>query len=412
MAARSWAAARLRTAFGRFGYQEVQTPTFEELELFTAKSGEGIIKELYDFTDKGDRRMTLRPELTAPVMRMYFEDHAFDPKPLKWFYHGSCFRYDRPQTGRYREFWQFGCEQIGAGTPLAYAELIALADAMFDAVGLIGRDFKVGHVGILRHLVGRLGLDEGQRGALMRQIDKVDKVGTEPVIAYLDEHAPGNAWFQEIWNVTATDQLPALVGDDAAALALVQELAETMKHVEAMGVTARLDLGIARGLDYYNGIVFECHSPALGAQSQLLGGGGYDLSAVFGGQPTPTMGFGLGFDRTLVALEAEGIELPTATGAGVYFGALGDAQDWVIKQVAALRKAGIDVDMDLLGRKPAQIAKAADAVKARYLVIAGDRDVENGVVEIKDLRRGERQPVQLEDVQHWLLGHLGKLGLD
>ncbi len=411
MAARNWAAARLRTAFGRFGYQEVQTPTFEELDLFTAKSGDGIIKELYDFTDKGDRRMTLRPELTAPVMRMYFEDHAFDPKPLKWFYYGSCFRYDRPQAGRYREFWQFGCEQIGAGTPVAYAELIALADALFDELGLLGRDFKVGHVGILRHLVSRLGLDETQRAALMRQIDKVDKVGTDPVLAFLAEHAPGNEWFQSIWKVQSADDVAELVGNDGQVKPLVEELAATMRHLETMGVEARLDLGIARGLDYYTSIVFECHSPALGAQSQLLGGGGYDLSAVFNGQPTPTMGFGLGFDRTLVALEAEGRDMPTATGPGAYFGALGDAQDWVVQQVTALRKAGLDIDMDLLGRKPAQIAKAADASKARYLIIVGDRDVENGVVDIKDLRRGEREPVQLEDVQHWLLGHLGKMDL-
>ncbi len=411
MAARNWAASNLREAFARFGYQEVQTPTFEELELFTAKSGEGIISELYDFTDKGDRRMTLRPELTAPVMRMYFEDHAFDPKPLKWFYYGSCFRYDRPQAGRYREFWQFGCEQIGAGTPLAYAELIALADSLFDAVDLQQRDFKIGHVGILRILVARLGLGDEQRAALMRQIDKVDKVGTEPVLAFLAEHAPGNDWFSNVWSATQDDDVTALVGNDPAAVALAHELAATRRHLEAMGVATRLDLGIARGLDYYNGIVFECHSPALGAQSQLLGGGGYDLSGVFNAQATPTMGFGLGFDRTLVALEAEGKELPKASGPGVYFGALGGAQNWVVEQVAALRKAGVEVDMDLLGRKPAQIAKAADAVRARYLVIAGDRDVEGGVIEIKDLRRGERVPVQMEDVQPWLMSHLGKIDL-
>ncbi len=406
MAIRAWAGRRMRSAFQRFAYQEVQTPTFEELELFTAKSGEGIIKELYDFTDKGDRALTLRPELTAPVMRMYFQDHAFDPKPIKWFYFGSCFRYDRPQAGRYREFWQFGCEQIGAGTPVAYAELIALGDAVLDSVGLQERDFKVGHVGILRKLVARLGLDDDRRGELMRQIDKVDKVGTEPVQAFVNEHAPGNEWFFDVWDASTPDDVRALAGDDAAEEA--DELAETLRYLLAMGVDVRLDLGIARGLDYYTGIVFECHSPALGAQSQLLGGGGYDLSAVFDGKPTPTMGFGLGFDRTLVALEAEGAKLPTPTGPEIYLGAMGDAQDWIVQQAGALREAGVDVDMDLLGRKPKQIAKAADATGARFLVIAGDRDMEAGSVAVKDLHTGNEAQVDVRDLVHWALTHLGK----
>ncbi|MEA3204101.1 MAG: histidyl-tRNA synthetase, partial [Thermoplasmata archaeon] len=171
-AVRGSVAARMRAVFRRFAYREVQTPAFEELALFTAKSGEGVIGELYDFKDKGDRDLCLRPELTAPVMRMYFQDHFNDPKPIKWFYHGACYRYDRPQAGRYREFWQFGCEQIGAGTPLAYAELLALADAVMADVGLQERDFFVGHVKVLKHCVDAFGFAAEARGRLMRAIDK------------------------------------------------------------------------------------------------------------------------------------------------------------------------------------------------------------------------------------------------
>ncbi len=408
MAARSWAADRVRDVFRRFGYHEVQTPTFEELELFTAKSGEGIISELYDFEDKGGRKMTLRPELTAPVMRMYFQDHAFDPKPLKWFYHGPCFRYDRPQEGRYREFWQFGCEQIGAGTPLAYAELIALGAGLFEELGLDGVEVRVGHVGVLGRLIDRLGLDDAARGELMRRIDKVDKEGTEQAVAFVDEHAPGHEDFAALWNPQNPVDAMELVGDDEAAQAGLAELTAVWEHLAALGVEPRLDLGIARGLDYYTGVVFEFHCKELEAQSQLLGGGGYDLSRVFGGQPTPTMGFGMGFDRTLVALEKQGAALPEAEGPLAYFGALSDgARKVVLETVAQLRRDGLAVDVDLMGRKPNKIAGAAQAAGARYLVIVGERDLESGVVQVKDLRSGEATTVALTDLGHEVLTHSG-----
>ncbi len=388
MAARTWAAAHIRDVFRRFGYHEVQTPTFEELELFTAKSGDGIISELYNFEDKGKRQMTLRPELTAPVMRMYFKDHAFDPKPLKWFYHGSCFRYDRPQEGRYREFWQFGCEQIGAGTPLAYAELIALGASCFDALGLKDVEIRVGHVGILRRAVDALGLDDDTRGAVMRAIDKEDMGALQEHVASAAK-APVAALFE----LLKRSDMSGLEGDAA------EELQATLGHLNALGVKPTLNLGIARGLDYYTGIVFEFHCKELEAQSQLLGGGGYDLSHVFKGQSTPTMGFGLGFDRTLVALEKQGTGLPTATGPVAYFGALGDAaQKQVLEIVTKLRNEGVAVDMDLLGRKPDKITKAATAMGAQRLVIIGDRDLESGEVRIKDLQSGESRSVNIADL--------------
>ncbi len=398
-AARHRLATTFRDVFTRFGYKEVQTPTFEELELFTAKSGEGIISELYDFEDKGGRRMTLRPELTAPVMRMVFQDHAFDPKPLKWFYFGNCFRYDRPQSGRYREFWQFGCEQVGAGTPLAYAELIAVGDALLEASGLEGRDLGVGHVKLLGELVDALGADD--RGAVMRAIDKGDRDG-------LAAAAPaGDAMNRLLAALDAPDLASAReqLGDHEA----LDELDEVFAHLNGFGTKARLNLGIARGLDYYTGVVFEVHCPALEAQSQLLGGGGYDLSGVFDANPLPTMGFGLGFDRTLVALEAEGHDLAGLEGPDVYMGALGDeAQGRVLTIASRLRRNGVCVDMDVMGRKPNQIAKAADACDARFLLIVGDRDIAGGNCSVKDLRAGTASDIVLDHVEDWILEQLGQ----
>lgn len=412
MARRRAAEARMREVFRIYSYKEVQTPTFEELELFTAKSGDGIISELYDFEDKGGRRMTLRPELTAPVMRMYYADHAFDPKPIKWFYFGNCFRYDRPQAGRYREFWQFGCEQIGAGTPVAYAELIALARGLLDAVGIKGADVRVGHVGILRAAVDAAVPDDA-RAQAMRLIDKAAPEALAEHLAKND--VPGD---RAKVLVGLTEGRYATLDDARKALEWLDadddfdELAQVLEHAQDKGIDARPHLGIARGLDYYTGVVFEIHSPALGAQSQLVGGGGYDLSAVFGGQATPTIGFGLGFDRTLVALEAEGAEPVQVPGPAVYFGALGEQALGVVTRGAAkIRGMGLAVDMDLIGRKPGQIAKAADAAGARFLVIIGDRDLEAGQIQAKDLADGSVQELPIEGFADWLVEQTGGIDL-
>lgn len=411
MAVRRHVEARMRSVFLRFAYREVATPAFEELALFTAKSGPGIVEELYDFKDKGDRHLTLRPELTAPAMRLYFQEHFNDPKPLKWFYHGACYRYDRPQAGRYREFWQFGCEQIGAGTPLAYAELLALADAVFKEVGLKQRDLYVGHVKVLKAAVDSFGFDAATRGAMMRAIDKrnddeirklaASKKDCEAALdrLFLVMDAPTVAAAR---HAMSTEAIHA-AGVDAA----LAELDACLRHLTALGVKdAKLNLGIARGLDYYTGIVFEMHCPALGAQKQLLGGGGYDLSAVFGGTPVPTMGFGLGFDRTIVALEAEakltgqeGKAFAPEPGPVVCFGALSDAAlAKVLPVVSHLRAAGVAADLDLLGRKPGAVAKHADAVRAKYVVIVGDRDLEAGAVQVKELASGNARTVKLAEL--------------
>ncbi|MES2153862.1 MAG: histidine--tRNA ligase [bacterium] len=421
MAVRRHVADQMRGVFARFGYREVQTPAFEELGLFTAKSGEGIVEELYNFKDKGERDMCLRPELTAPVMRMYFQEHFNDPKPIKWFYHGACYRYDRPQAGRYREFWQFGCEQIGAGTPLAYAELLALADAVMREVGLVEREFFVGHVKILKHCVDTFGFDAATRGKLMRAIDKGDRAevqrladakgGCEAALdrLFLIMDAPTVAAARHALLIDAT----SVSEDDAELRADLADLDAALRFLDGFGVKGvRLNLGIARGLDYYTGIVFEMHCPILGAEKQLLGGGGYDLSAVFGGQPTPTMGFGLGFDRTIVALEKQAelagqkTAFPAHAGPAAYFAALSDAAAAkVLPIVSGLRANGLVVELDLAGRKPGAVAKHADAVGARTLVILGDRDLEAGKAQVKDLATGNTEDVAIDALPAWFVRH-------
>jgi histidyl-tRNA synthetase len=162
----------MRSTFETFGYREIQTPTFETLELFTAKSGETIIEELYSFTDKGGRELTLRPELTAPVIRFYVDKLQMEPKPLKLFYFGNCYRYDRPQKGRYREFKQAGCEIIGTNTPEAYAELIAMAYKILENVGVKNLELNIGNLNILSSIFNRFNLSKDQQKYLTPLIDK------------------------------------------------------------------------------------------------------------------------------------------------------------------------------------------------------------------------------------------------
>ena len=172
MQKRKYVENSMKTTFQTFGYREIQTPMFETLELFTAKSGEGIIEEIYNFTDKGGRELALRPELTAPVMRMYVEKLQMEAKPLKLFYFGSCFRYDRPQKGRYREFTQAGCEIVGADTPEAYAELIAMAYKVLENTGLKNIQLNVGNLNVLSSMFNVLKLPKDKQKYMVPLIDK------------------------------------------------------------------------------------------------------------------------------------------------------------------------------------------------------------------------------------------------
>lgn len=390
MALRNHVANQFRNVFTRYGYHEIATPTFEELALFTAKSGDGVISELYNFKDKGDRDMTLRPEITAPTMRMYYSSHQMDPKPVKWFYFANCFRYDRPQEGRYREFWQFGCEQMGAGTPLAYAELIALADSLFEEVGLKERELYVGHVKILKACVDQYELPEDKRGELMRAIDKRDDEAIEAILP-------------DATALIALMDARTITESKAAFEADYSELEETLGLLQTFGANVSLNLGIARGLDYYTGIVFEAHCPILGGQKQVLGGGGYDLSGLFGAQATPTMGFGLGFDRTIVALEKQGAMEVALNKPHAYLASMSEgAREVTVNVATRLRREGIQCELDLLGRKGGKAAKAADNLEAQYLVMLGDRDLENAVCNVKHLPTGNQAEVPISELADWL----------
>lgn len=397
MAARRDVEARLRRVFESYGYHEVQTPTFEHLELFTAKSGPGIVDELYAFEDKSDRELALRPELTAPVMRYYFDNLKMAPKPVKLFYVANCFRYDRPQAGRYREFWQMGCELIGDAGPVAVAELVAMGVGLVEAAGLTHRELRLGHLGILRAALHAQGVPADDQRALMRLIDKRDDDALRDA---LPDAADADALIR-LFDAPGLDEVRDALGDADAGGAL-EEVEAVLANLEALGVrrdAVRVDAGIARGLDYYTGVVFEIDAPKLGAEKQLLGGGVYALADVFDEPPVETAGFALGFDRLLVALDEEGVPGFSVKGPDVYAVAFSEAAVPTILACAArLRAAGARVEVEPQTRAPGKALGRADQLGASFALMAGDRELADGVVAFKNLASGDQASVPPETV--------------
>jgi len=400
MQKRKYVENSMKTTFQTFGYREIQTPMFETLELFTAKSGEGIIEEIYNFTDKGGRELALRPELTAPVMRMYVEKLQMEPKPLKLFYLGSCFRYDRPQKGRYREFTQAGCEIIGADTPEAYAELIAMAYTVLENVGLKNIQLNVGNLNVLSAMFNVLKLPKDKQKYMIPLIDKsqfedvleaLQDFGINPKIA---------SSFLETLETSDINKILEYIKNDKSAkeeLIKLEKILELLK--KSFGIkNVQLKMSIVRGLDYYKGVVFEIEAPELGAEKQLCGGGAYELIELFGGRDSPTAGFAIGFDRTILALETEKYAFPTLDLDVFVILFNEEMMNKAIEITQELRKQNIKTDLDLLNRGIGKSMKYANSINAKKVIIIGPDELEKDSVTIKDMESGEQKVIKIKNI--------------
>lgn len=394
MTRRRYLEGRLRQVVDRWGYHEVVTPTFEHLELFTMKSGEGVVGELYNFMDKGDREMTLRPELTAPVMRMFVNEMQALPRPLKLFYFENCFRYERPQKGRFREFWQFGVELIGSEGPDADAEVIALATAMLGVAGIQG-DLHVGYLGIIRHVLSPLEIE--QQGRIMRLVDKKDDKGLDDYLEEINVPASLRMQLLELISLTGSEA----VSKASSLLGLIPELdafQRILTLLDAYGVDYTIDFGIARGLDYYTGMVFEVYAEGLGAQKQVCGGGSYKLIQLFGGGDVPSTGFGLGFDRIMEIYEVEPVPQNTVviiTTASTRINAI---------HVACKLREHVPVYIDIMDRNFKAQLSYANNIGANYALILGDRELAQGLFTLKDMESGNQESLSLNDIIAKLTG--------
>ncbi|MBR4503835.1 MAG: histidine--tRNA ligase [Candidatus Methanomethylophilaceae archaeon] len=391
---------RLRRVAGNFGFREVETPIFEDAELFILRSGPNVLKELYAFKDKGGRDIALRPEMTAPAIRMFVNGMANEPKPIKIFYFGQCFRYERPQSGRYREFFQFGAELIGSDTPETDAEVISMASEMIKSFGLKDYRIRIGHIGVLRQRIADIGVPKENTAEVLQKLDKKLYDEARPLLEGIGaSSADIDALFElteTVGGVEVLDKVPGEAGD---------YLRQVVSYLSASGVKdVEIDLGVVRGLDYYTGMVFEAEAPSLGAEKQICGGGSYTLSELFGGEKVFSTGFAVGFDRILLAAEKEG-QVYEPKGIDAYVLSVSD--DMRLKAaeiVASLRSAGISADIDIMGRKMAKALKYASAVRAKYAVIVGAKEMESGSVTLRDMTSGEQKLVKTEDLPSEIAG--------
>jgi histidyl-tRNA synthetase len=392
----------LSTAAARAGYGLVELPVFEDTALYSRGVGEStdvVSKEMYTFADRGDRSVTLRPEGTAGVVRAVIE-HGLDRGglPVKLRYAGPFFRYERPQAGRYRQLQQVGIEAIGVDDPALDAEVIAVADEGFRALGLTGYRLDLTTLGdpegrpaygaLLREFLAGLPLDDATRA----------RAELNPLRLFDDKRPEVRALMADA---------PLLVEHLSPAAA--EHHAAVKAHLDALGVAYTENPRMVRGLDYYTKTTFEFVHDGLGAQSGIGGGGHYDgLMATLGGQPLAGVGFGLGVDRTLLACRAEGLA-PWSTARcevfGVPMGATATAE--LVTVAARLRRAGVRVDLAYGGRGLKGAMKAADRSGARLALVLGERDLAAGTVVVKDLASGDQRDVALGGLVEDVLSRLG-----
>ena len=414
MQERNEAQNTLRRVFENYGYREVKTPLFEELSLFTTKSGEEIVDQLYNFKDKSNRELTLRPEITAPIARLYLNElEKTAVKPIKLYYYGSCFRYERPQKGRFRQFWQFGCELIGAKSPQGEAEVITLCNDAINSLGITTADVNINHLGIIRGLFKHFEISEETQRELMVVIDKGDKEllkeslsGENPVIDNAELNEILLQLIDLVGDKTILNDVEELIKDYEEPQDAFNQLKELVELLDAFNMeNYTLNLGVARGLDYYTGIVFEVYVPELGAQKQICGGGSYSLVKVFGGQEVESTGFALGFDRLMNAVEELVGKTDKKSHLDIFVAPISDdvsAKAFEITQT--LRRNDIKADVDLNSKKFKKLMNYADKIKVPKIAIVGAKDLENNQITIKDMKSGQQELVDLNNIVNYIRG--------
>ena len=384
-----------------FGYGEIRMPVFENTALFARGVGDTtdvVQKEMYTFTDKGNRSITLRPEGTSGVVRSVLEHSLLSGAlPLKMFYNITCYRNEKPQAGRYREFRQFGVEAFGSSDNCLDAEIISLAVTFLDRMGLKGLKVKINSIGC----------------------PKCRAKYNEALKDYLREHLSElcptcNTRFEKnpMRIIDCKEEKCKLASKNAPRL-LDYICDECREHFEGlkenlkiMGIDYEIDADIVRGLDYYTKTVFEITSSDLGAQSTVCGGGRYDgLVEQLGGNPTPGIGFGLGIERLILCMKAQGVEIPAKKTQQLFVCNMGEkAKSFAMGLVNDLRKAGISSSCDNMQRGLKAQMKYADKMGFEYTTIIGDNEIETGECNLKDMATGENILVKICEIEKFLKG--------
>ncbi len=388
-----------------FGFSEIRVPVFEHTEVFKRSVGDTtdvVQKEMYTFDDKGGRSITLRPELTAGVIRSVIENGLLNGAlPLKVCYIGGCYRYEKPQAGRLREFHQFGVECVGASAPNADAEVIALAKQVLDNIGIEKISLEINSIGCPEC---RKNYQNALKEYFRANIDTLcgtckDRLERNPM-RILDCKSP---ICKEL-----CENAPVVI--DYLCDECEEHFTAVKKHLDAANIKYTVNPHIVRGLDYYTRTVFEFVSGDIGAQSTVCGGGRYDgLIAQMGGQPTASLGFAMGIERLMMVLEAQQTELPKPATCDLYIAAMGENAS--IKATALcnnLRIDGFKVQTDICGKGLKPQMKFANKIGASFTLVLGDNELENNKANLKNMQTGEQREISLDNLSDELFKALNE----
>ncbi|MCM1545388.1 MAG: histidine--tRNA ligase [Ruminococcus sp.] len=380
----------------KFGFHEIRTPVFEHTELFQRSVGDTtdvVQKEMYTFNDKGERSITLRPEGTAGAVRSYLEHGLYnEPMPQKMCYLTSCYRYEKPQAGRLREFHQFGIECLGAGSSAADAEVISVANEIFKFLGVRGLKLEINSIGCPKcradYHKALHDYFEGRKDELCGTCR--DRLERNPM-RILDCKSP---ICSEI--ASGAPKVTDYLCDDC------RDHFEKVQHfLKAMDIAFEVNPSIVRGLDYYTRTVFEFVSTEIGAQGTVCGGGRYDgLVEEIGGPHTPALGFGMGLERLMLLIEKQGLPYPEVDKCDIYIASMGDnALTEAARLAASLRNDGIHAEFDVVGRSVKAQMKYANKLGAKFTMVLGDSELESKNVKLKNMQTGEETEMSLDSFE-------------
>ena len=394
-----------------YGYEEIITPVVESYDLLSAKTGEEIRQRMYNLEDLGGRKVGLRPEFTASVARLVATKMRNEPKPMRLFSIGSLYRYDEPQYGRFREFWQANYELFGSTRPEADAEILILTNDLLKRLGLQNYRFKIGHTGILRGILNQEGLDEAQQNRLMQLLDKKNWEDALANARGANVSQKGLTALERLFETRGEDAFQVLesvketVQDYEGALAAVQNLREIFELVRDSGdqMDVMVEAGFARGLEYYTGMIFESYIPEIDVA--LGGGGRYDkLIQLFGGESIPAVGVAQGIDRIVLSLNKQKVSPKTGKERSVVvISVKNEPMAKALELSDMLRKSGLYVEVEVMGRSIARALADADRRGVAYAVIVGPEELKAEKVVLREMKKRTQRTVEISNLTEEIL---------
>lgn len=398
--------AVIRNMFRIYGYDEVETPVIESFDLLSAKAGDEIRHRMYVFADLGGRKVALRPEMTAPVARIIATRLRAKTKPLRLGYIANCFRYDNPQMGRYREFWQAGFELFGSSRPETDVETLTISADLMDRLSFRNYSFKIGHVGILRGVLSQEGVSEENQGKVMGFIDKGKQSMALELLMELNVPKRGLEVAKKLLQLKGKNVNKVLkkgeevLSDYETGYGALVNLEDILDILAASGIKVPItvDLGFARGLEYYTGMIFEVYAPRLNIA--LNGGGRYDrLIELFGGEPTPAVGCAPGIDRIVLAMDKQGLFPKKVVEKRILVVPINDKLSAKAFAIASqLRKTDFLVETEVSGKGIKKALSYANSKGHAFVVIVAPKELTKGNVIIRDMRKEVQQEIPIDKV--------------